>query len=58
MMCRLEEWQTYGIARGWGRPKQTWNRVTESDMSLSGINENMASNKAVWMEIIYVDDST
>ena len=45
---RLEKWRSDGIVRGRGRPKKTWWRVVESDMSLLGIEENMAVDRAEW----------
>ena len=39
---RIEGWQSDRIARGRGRPKKTWRKVIEHDMSFLGIEENMA----------------
>ncbi|XP_065864026.1 uncharacterized protein [Euphorbia lathyris] len=55
---RTEEWQRDVVVRGRGRPKQTWRRVIESDMSLLGIEENMVVDRTEWRERICVADTT
>ncbi|XP_065867476.1 uncharacterized protein [Euphorbia lathyris] len=55
---RTEEWQRDVVVRGRGRPKQTWRRVIESDMSLLGIEENMVVDRTDWRERICVADTT
>lgn len=39
-----------------GTPKQTWKRVIGSGMSLLGIEEGMASDRAELRERIYAED--
>ncbi|XP_065866590.1 uncharacterized protein [Euphorbia lathyris] len=55
---RTEEWQRDVVVRGRERPKQTWRRVIESDMSLLGIEENMVVDRTEWRERICVADTT
>ncbi|XP_065864081.1 uncharacterized protein [Euphorbia lathyris] len=55
---RTEEWQRDVVVRGRGRPKKTWRRVIESDMSLLGIEENMVVDRTEWRERICVADTT
>lgn len=49
---RLEEWWSDEGLWGRGRPKKTWVRVIETNMSLYGLEENMALGRAKWREDI------
>jgi len=53
---KLEEWGNGKIARGRGRPKQSWIRVVENDLRYLGLSENMALERTTWRERIRVDD--
>ena len=55
---RIEKLRSDDIARGRGRPKKTWMRVSEEDMRILGIEENMALDRTKWREMTYAGDKT
>lgn len=53
---RVEEWGKEKVARGRGRPKQTWIKVVENDMRFIGVDQGMVVERATWREMIRVEE--